>query len=122
MAIEHFEGGYWIVWHAGHDGPTEVEHVATFEQARARWKALAASQALTPEVFGSDGAVLLHGDMTEFQMSAPRRPGQYGWSERNGYEPLPAGARPPLQSKGPRIALHYATGGGGTAEGAPESV
>ena len=89
MAGEHCEAGYWIVWSQSFDGPTEVEHVATFEQARARWQALAASEAIGPEVSGADGVVLLHEDMDRFEMTAPKRPGRYLWlDEERGFEVL----------------------------------
>ena len=61
------QGGYWVVSTESHDAPTRVELVATFEQARTRFQALDAAQVLSVEVFGSDGAVLLHQNMERWE-------------------------------------------------------
>ena len=83
------QGGYWVVSTESHDAPTRVELVATFEQARTRFQALDAAQVLSVEVFGSDGAVLLHQNMERWEMIAPRQPGAYVWNEGAAlYQPL----------------------------------
>jgi len=84
MAGEHCESGYWVVSSETSDSGIRVEHVPTFEQARSRWQAL--GTALNAEVFAPDGWVVLHRDMEEFRMHAPRVPGLYAWDEaRNDY-------------------------------------
>ena len=78
-------GSYWVVWTSGVDEPSQVEQVATFEQAYARWQALEEAAAFSAEVFGPDGLVLLNRDlwyaprwaMTEFspdRSPAPSKP------------------------------------------------
>lgn len=77
MAGGDYESGYWVVHAESFDAPTQVEHASTFEQARSRWEALGGSAAFSAEVYGADGAVLLHQRMERFDMMAPRVPGQY---------------------------------------------
>ena len=89
MAGVHCEGGFWITWAEGFDAPCHVEHVATYEQAVARYRALEAAEVVSPEVSGSDGVVILHAEMLRIQMTAPKRPGRYYWhGEERGFEVL----------------------------------
>ena len=88
MAAEHCQAGYWLVWFRGWTGdveaPTNVEHLATFEDARLRYAALGApGEAATVEVYDADGALLLSEalDCWRWSMSQPRAAGSYRWND-----------------------------------------
>ena len=89
MAAEHCQAGYWVVWFQGWtsehvEAPTHVEHVETFEQARARYAALEAAQVASVEVYGADGAVLLSEALSSnaWSMTQPRAAGSYRWNDK----------------------------------------